>query len=617
MAEDAGKKDDIRKFLKRVNNGVNFIEDIWIEREVKQPGSEGKFNEARSISGRPISNITELLNDDLKHSFEDGSFTFRFIAAVAGSGKTTLLSYLRELIEVEHRRKEHAIVVQFPFNELLSQSGNDSFGVKFYAYVLSLTFWELMRADNSGLSKDIKKIAEKSLSRIIGEDKVAQLRLKVDSEMDFTEELGEYFSEKKTNFKKRFFSTIRDLLRSDPQVTFVYLMDELDALRKHQNYLQDARSIVRDLINEALGDGGDLRLMIYMVGVSDDVETFIKADQALSSRISDYVINLVAYRREECEQIRAKIEELIKDAYDTCKDFDKAWEEIRNIQLEPARDYSNLRDFCKRFSEKLIEIHEKYFNYFDKPFNKYESKARQIIEKQLLDKWGEYLGDYPREETNSIEQSHSYLGHRKWKKYRGKSGFALLVAKTTTTIRGIENHAVDCYAELWHNDHQVAKAYGEAKNYPLIKEHIDTFHRWLNEFNYEPSPTNNNPPEFAFIISPFATDLQIRKLKIKGIEFIEVEKIDEILPVTKNVNGGEEKKTYPETEGKSVGINTSGEETLINALKDSRFIRKTMDKLIRNRPYKDLTDLIRKTKFSPSIKKKLQYKITRGDIKFD
>lgn len=615
MAEDAGKKDDIREFLKRVNHGIKFIEDIWIEREVKQRGSEGKFNEARSLSGRSISNITELLNDDLRYSFDDGSFTFRFIAAFPGSGKTTLLDYLRELIEVEPRYRKHAIVVQFPFNELLAESGNESFGVKFYSYVLTRTFWELMRDGNISLSKQVKDIAEKSLSRIIGEEKVAQLRLRVNSEMDFTEQLSEYLAEKKSNFKRRFFDTIKYFLQLDPQATFVYLMDELDGLRTHQNYLQDARSIVRDLINEALG-GANVRLMIYMVGISDDVETFIKADMALYSRVSDSVINLVAYRREECEQIRAKIESIIKAAYSGCKDFDKAWKEIEDIQLEPAHDYSSLREFCKKFSGKVIEIHEKYFHSFDKSFNKYESKARQLVEVQALAKWSDYLGDYPAEEASSVEQSHGYRGHTKWKKYKGKSGFVLLVAKTTTIIRGIKDHAMDCYAELWHNGHQVAEAYGEAKNYPLTKEHIDTFHQWLAEFSYEPFSTDGNPPDLAFVISPSATDLQKRKLRIKGIEFIELERIDNP-PADAEKENGDGKEPDLESSSNRISINKSSETTLKNTLKTDRFQAKTIGKLIAGRPYKDFNDLVSKTGFGSSIQKKLQDKINRGEIYFD
>jgi DNA uptake protein ComE-like DNA-binding protein len=614
MAEDAGKKDDIREFLERVNNGVRFIEDIWIERDVKQRGSEGKFNEARSLSGRPVSNITELLTDDLRHSFDDGSFTFRFVAAVPGSGKTTLLDYLRELIEVEPRYRRCAIVVQFPFNELLSESGNESFGVKFYAYTLTQTFWELMRDDNTSLSADIRGIAEKFLSKIIGKEKVAQLKLTTDFEMGFIEQLNEYISEKKINFKKLFFSSIKYFLQADSQVSFVYLMDELDALQSHQNYLQDARSIVRDLINEALG-GGKIRLMIYMVGVSDDVETFIKADHALYSRVFDSVINLVAYRREECEKIRSKIEERIEGAYSGCKDFDKAWQEIKNIQLEPAHDYSNLREFCKKLSGKVIEIHERYFHSFDKSFNKFEGKARQLVEVQARKKWSAYLGDYLTEET-STEQRLGHLGHTKCKRYKGKNGFVLLVATSTTVIK---NHAVDCYAELWHNGHEVAKVYGEAKNYSLTKEHIDTFQQWLTDFKYEPISTDGNPPDLAFIVSPSCTSLQQRKLKIKSIEFIEVEKIIEPTPL---------KIEEPEIKGNSsvgkisvvqhmVSINKADKNLLINALKGTGIRKPTVDKLIDNRPYNGLEDLATKIKFSKSVKDKLEAKVSSGEICFD
>ena len=619
MGEDAGKKDDIRNFLKRVNKGVNFIEEIWIEREVKQRGSEGKFNEAKSRSGRQISNITELLTDDLRYSF-DGNFIFRFIAAAPGSGKTTLLDYLRELIEVDPKYRKHAIVVQFPFNELLSESGNESFGVKFYSYVLTRTFWELMRDTNTNLSNEIKEIAKKSLSRIIGDEEVAKLELKVNSEMDFTEQLGEYFAKKQsTNFKKRFFDTIKYFIQFDPQVTFVYLMDELDGLQTYQNYVQDARSIVRDLINEGLAGGKNIRLMIYMVGVSDDVETFIKADQALYSRVSDSVINLVAYRREECEQIRTKIEKLIEAVYIGCNDFDRAWKEIKDIQLEPAHDYGSLREFCKKFSEKVIEIHEKYFSHFDKSFNKFESRARQLVEIQAKNKWSEYLGDNLTKEVHKIEPNQSYLGHTTWEKYKGKGGYVILVAKTTTTIRGVKDHALDCYAELWHNNAPVAKAYGEAKHYPLTKEHIDTFYQWLNEFNWEPFPTGRNPSDLAFIISPYCTDLQKRKLKIKGIEFIEAERIDDLSPDFTKENGCGSSSPKPEGSvlQNGVSLNKAEKKEIILALKGTGIKEKFIEKLMNNRPYKDFNDLAYKIKPTTIQRSKLEMKLNSGEISFD
>ena len=620
MAEDAGKKDEIREFLKRVNNGIKFVEDIWIEREVKQRGSDGSYNLAQSLSGRTISNITELLTDDLAYSFDDGNFVFRFIAAVPGSGKTTMLDYLRELIQVESRYRKYAVVVQFPFNELLSEAGNESFGVKFYSYVLVQTFWELMRNDNAEVSEHLKHTARKSLSRIIGEEKVAQLSLKADYKVDFTEQLSEYFSTKKANFKVRFFDTIRFFVQSDPHTTFVYLMDELDGLRTHENYLQDARSIVRDLINEALG-GDSIRLMIYMVGISDDVKTFIKSDQALYSRVSDSVINLVAYRVEECNRIRDKIQERIKAAYSGCQDFDQAWQEVTSISLEPSHDYSSLRDFCKKFSGRVIEIHERYFNSFDQSFNKYESRARQLVETHAKKKWEKYLGNFLTEESSCSEQLQGYLGHKKWKRYKGKGGYSMLVAKTTTQIQGLKEHALDCYAELYHNGYQVARAYGEAKNYPLSKGHVDTFQKWLSEFNYKPySEDENIPSDIAFIISPSATDLQRKKLLIRNIDFIEEEKIDYGQDISRNNKSdqGKESKIHIDQNGggngNRVSLNLATLDELKIAFGDSRFRSKTFDRIVDNRPYDSFEDLLRKTKFGNSIKKKLKIKLDSNQV---
>ena len=66
MAEDAGKKRFIKDFLQKVRVGEGFIEDIWIERAVKAPGTSGEASTAQSLSGRLVTNITELLEDDLK-----------------------------------------------------------------------------------------------------------------------------------------------------------------------------------------------------------------------------------------------------------------------------------------------------------------------------------------------------------------------------------------------------------------------------------------------------------------------------------------------------------------------------------------------------------------------
>ncbi len=74
MPEDAGKKRYIRNFLEQINQGEGYVGDIWIERDLRLPGKEGEgYTTAKSLSGNSsISNITELLLDDLKRTFDDG-----------------------------------------------------------------------------------------------------------------------------------------------------------------------------------------------------------------------------------------------------------------------------------------------------------------------------------------------------------------------------------------------------------------------------------------------------------------------------------------------------------------------------------------------------------------
>lgn len=600
IGEDSGKKHQIRDFLKRVNEGIGFIEDIWVEREVKKPGSEGKFNQARSLSGRPIFNITDLLKDDISHTFDDSLFTFRMIAASPGSGKTTLLEYLCELIESEPRYRNHSIIVKFPFNELLSNAGGESFGVNFYSYILTQTFWVLMR-DNTNLSRKIQESAENFLTRLIGKEKVAHIKLNTDDEMLFTNQFNIFISEVKVNFKKLFFSVIQHILKYESQVSFVYLIDELDSLQSREDYLYDAITIIRDLINETTHIQ-KLRLIIYIVGVEDDVDSFIKKDDGLYSRVFDHVINLVAYHKDECEKIKLRIEDRIEGAYFHCKDFNQAWDELKNINLEPNVHYTTLREFCKIYSQIVITIHETYFRFFDEPFNRFESKARELVETEARKKWLQFLGDSLIEEKNFSEKTVNYLGHNSWRKYKGKGGYSLLISDSTTRIK---NHNVDCYVELRHNNDIVAKAYGEAKNYSLIKEHLNTFQEWLNDFGFY---GDNLYPDLAFLIAPGCTELQRRKLKNKNIEFLETEKIIDQLPVIVepqivNIN--------------TVNINTADKELLIKVLRGTRIQQTTIDKIINNRTYSDLDDLESKIKnINKSMKAKFQAKIDNNEIGF-
>ncbi|PHM05651.1 hypothetical protein [Nostoc sp. 'Peltigera malacea cyanobiont' DB3992] len=142
MPEDAGKKKFIKDFLQQVKVGQGFIEDIWIERVVRPPGSDGEGSTALSLSMRSISNITQLLEDDLRYSFDEGYFAFRFVAAALGSGKTSLLTYLHELTKTQRNYRSLSLVVRFSLSDLLMVGGDHNFGIKLYCHILAHTFWE-------------------------------------------------------------------------------------------------------------------------------------------------------------------------------------------------------------------------------------------------------------------------------------------------------------------------------------------------------------------------------------------------------------------------------------------------------------------------------------------
>ena len=352
MAENTSKKEEFRKFLERVKRGLDFIEEIWVEREIKHPliKSEGLFCIAKSLSGKQVSNVTELLRDDLQYSFERRSFAFRFIGAKPGSGKTTIQSYLCQLIDAQSEYSKSAIIVKFRCGKLLAQAGEESFGVKFFIYALTQTFWEIMREDNTVLSQDIKLIAEKSLKRIIGDEKMFNLSRKTDDDVGYCEQLISYLFEKKTNFQDLFFSNLQYFKKNASSTTFVYLMDELDSLDSNLQYLQDFRVIMRELINE----GKDFPMMVYVAGSDEFIVNFINPDEGLNRRVFPSIINLISYRKDECEKIKSKIKERIYDAYHGCQDFEIAWQEIQEIQLESTKHYNNLGEFCKSFAERII-----------------------------------------------------------------------------------------------------------------------------------------------------------------------------------------------------------------------------------------------------------------------
>jgi hypothetical protein len=165
MAEDAGKKKFIKNFLHRVTAGEGLIDDILIERIIRLPGSVGEGSTAKSLSGRTINTITELLEDDLRHSFDDGYFTFRFVAALVGSGKTSLLTYLEDLTKTRTTYKKLSIVNRFQLSELLSVPGDECFSIKLYSRILAQTFWELLNHENNLIKDTAKSILDEYLEQ--------------------------------------------------------------------------------------------------------------------------------------------------------------------------------------------------------------------------------------------------------------------------------------------------------------------------------------------------------------------------------------------------------------------------------------------------------------------
>lgn len=568
MPEDAGKKIYIRDFLNQVSNGLGFIEDIWIEREIREPGGSDTYCLAKSLSGRQVLNLTDLLEDDLKHCFEDNFFTFRFVSAFPGSGKTSLLKYLHELIKLKKNYNNRYLTSLLSLNDVLSMGGQNSFSVKLYSHILGDTFWSLLNLENTQIKTDRDKL----LKIIFSDSEIGELKSAIDRDReDFNVHWNRLIAPKSLNFESFFFDVVQKITSADPQFNFVYLIDELDALMEDASYAGQARSFFRSLINKSHEKyGGKLRLMVYLVGVSDDVKRFLEVDPALKSRVTQTRIDLVAGRKEEFEKIRSIISERIQSAYKGCKDFPQAWQEINQIKLNIGIDYSSLRDFCQKYAGKVSEIHEKSFTSFDVSYNLFENNARQMVEAKARKIWSHYLS---------------------------QQAYKISVSQTTTSI---ENHAFDCYVELLHNDSCVARAFGEAKNYTLLSSHLTTLDKWLQDVKFKPQAS---PPELAFLIAPSCASLLQRKIELKKITFLESEKIIEVgISVLGNDSGTD--------------INTASKEEIIIAVKGSGIKTTTVDSIVEKRSFNGLDDLVTKLKFTDNVKKKLEAKLKGGKIRF-
>lgn len=570
MPEDAGKKRYIRDFLQQVKSGIGFVDDIRIERIVRLPGSEGEGSTAKSLSGRQISNLTQLLEDDLSHTFDDGYFTFRFVAALVGSGKTSLLTYLHELTKTKPTYQNHSVVVEFQLSDLPMENG---FKEKLYSHILAHTFYELLH--NSHLSESVKNVAEQVLRDYLDDTQVNQLN-GAKKLIPFRNKFKTYIAESVDSLEEFFFYIVSEVSAVDPNFSFVYLTDELDALAPFPNQIQETRLLFKQLIRRAKDKfGSKIRLLIYLVGTSNNVESFISEDSVMESLLGDSVINLNKGYTNEFELIRKKIDERIEGAYKGYQNFAQAWQEIQHIRLNPA---NTLRDFCRDYAGAVLEIHEKYFQ--EAPEQVFEGNSRQLVESQCRQKWA------------------SYLSQRAY----------TLSAVSTTTV--IARHAFDSYVELLHNGNPVARAFGEAKNYELLSSHLETFNQWLEDAKFKHEGT---PGDISCMIAPSCPPLLQRKLELKNIQFIKSDKvISTPTPIPTPI-------PTPTPKPLPINLNIADKSELTKAFQGTRIKQTTIDKLIGDRNttiYRDIEDMAFRLKLTPAVKERLQTKFDKGEISF-
>jgi hypothetical protein len=570
MPEDAGKKKFVRDFLQNVRVGEGYIEDIWIERAVRTPGSTGEGSTAQSLSGRSIDNITELLEDDLKHSFDDGYFTFRIVSAFKGSGKTSLLTYLHELIKTKPTYKRFSIVSRFPLTSIIAMGGNQDFSVKFYCYILAETFWKLIKNPELSVNSKAKNI----LSDYLEQAEVNQL-VAASSVKTFRPKFIQYFSSISIVFEEFFFDVIDGISQVEPRYTYAYLIDEFDGLEKKPNEFQQALSLIRALIKRAAQDfKSKIRLFIYLVGTSENIKSLFDEDPIIASLVAHQVINLNAGYGNEFEMIKNKIDERIKGAFKGYGNFNNAWNEIRSLSPNPSH---TLRGFCQEYAFSILKIYDNYFK--EKPEQEFEGNARDLVEAKCKEQWQSYLT---------------------------QKAYTLSSVSTTTVLKG---HAFDCYVELRHNGTCVARCFGEAKNYELLSSHLETFSKWLEDVEFKPSASDGNPPDIAFMIAPSCPSLLKRKLELKNIYFISADKVGDSPPSA----------TIGSSVSNGVNVNLAARDSIVAALKGTGIRGTTIDRLMNlrsNNSFQNVDELASGLRLTPKVKEKLQKKLEDGKICF-
>ena len=305
---------------------------------------------------------------------------------------------------------------------------------------------------------------------------------------------------------------------------------------------------------------------------ADARTSLINENPIIKSLVGHSIINLNKGYENELEMIRSKIDERIEGAFKGYQNFPQAWQEIKKIPLNTSA--RTLRGFCQEYAMEVLKIYEKYFQ--EAPEQRFEGNARELVEAQCRHKWEPFL------------RQRSYT----------------LSSVSTTKI--LEGHAFDCYIELLHNGICVAKGFGEAKNYELLSSHLETFHQWLEDVKFKPSNNDGNPTDLAFIIAPACPSLLQRKLELKNIHFIQSDKV-----IIRHDNV-DEAKPKPS----SVDINTADKHLIIKAFRGTSIKKVTIDKLLDNRPYKNLDELAISLNLSNNAKVKLQKKLKDGEIAF-
>jgi hypothetical protein len=593
MPENAGRKQAINEFLIRVRNGLNLVEEIWIDREIKPRNFEGiECSQAESLSGNIIETVSQLVADDLRFCFKDKNFIFRMIAADAGSGKTAMLHYITQRLTYNQEDLGRQPVPIFGnLNSLLTSPNSEGFSRDFYLYligkVFEVAFFDLQdehfRRSAATCLEELFPENSPSVNLITTSKKSSLVKTKINKLLvESGYDLIETFLEIVSDFNHQGFGLF-------------FLIDELDSLYKSERS-KDAVNTFRHLINQVEESyQGKLPLGLYISGLSDDVKSFINKEEALKTRVYPGEVRLVRFRNRECHEIREKIENRLFDAYRGYKDFPQFKQELDEIELKPGADFNSLREFCQSYGARVLEIHNQYFTHHDKSFNQFEAKSRDKLQEVCIKRWQEHLGTSP----SPIHEPLEYQNHSQWQRWSGKNRYELIVAQTTTHLAG---HNFDGYAELRHSGDVIAKAFGEAKNYELIQYHFTKFKTWLEDVGFD---AQKSTPDLAYVFAPSCPELIKLKLQNSDIEFYPLSKVEE--------------PPQPKPPEPGTNVNTAGFDDLVQAFQGSGMRRNTIKRIIERRKeerYENLEQMFQSLGSTAKVRKKLQDKLNNREIYF-